>query len=353
MNETLTSPLPTVVDDICQVLRQQNNFLIVNHITPDGDAIGSAVALGEILQRLGKSFRLYNYTGVPDDLAWACPWPVATSLRDLANFKPEVCITVDCGDSNRVGPELEKMLLAGHFPISINLDHHRDNPLFATYNWVDPSMAAAAIMVGLLAKKLNLELSGKLGQAVYLGLVTDTGSFSYANTDSRCFALAGEIVGLGLDVGEFNTCLTNTWSMTRMRFWGKLFNEIKLAEHGAIAYVTVSATALAKAGLLVDDLSDFSSWMRRIKGTLATAMIRESEMGRAKVSLRSASNVNVQKVAAHFGGGGHINAAAFECEASLDEAVEKLLPLLVQELAQAQLHPPLQSQAKTGSQQSC
>ncbi len=320
--------LPSVVDDICQILNQKDNFLIVSHINPDGDAIGSAVGVATILQKLGKSFQLYNVSGTPDSLAWACPFPVATSLNELTNFKPDVCITVDCGDSNRVGPEIEKMLLTKAFPISISIDHHRENPLFATYNWVDPNMAATAIMVGLLAKKLGFQLSNALGRAIYLGLATDTGSFSYANTNSLCLALAAEIVDLGLDVGTFSESLDNTWSMERMRFWGKLFTEINLVHNGAIAYVAVSAKMLSEAGLDVADLNDFASWLRRIKGTLVTAMIRENADAKVKVSLRSAKNVNVQKVATFFGGGGHTNAAAYETAGSLDAAVNSLLPLL-------------------------
>ena len=329
--------LPSVVDDICQILKKKDNFLIVSHVNPDGDAVGSAVGIGAILQKLGKSFRLYNVSGTPEALAWASPWPVASSLGELTDFKADVCITVDCGDSNRVGPEIEKMLLTQAFPLSINIDHHRENPLFASYNWVDPSMAATAILVGLLAKKLGLELSDTLGQAVYLGLVTDTGSFSYANTDSRCLSLAAEIVDLGLDVGTFSENLDNTWSMERMRFWGKLFTEINLVHNGAIAYVAVSTKMLSEAGLDVADLNDFASWMRRIKGTLVTAMIRENADAKIKVSLRSAKNVNVQKVASSFGGGGHINAAAYETSGNLDAAVDNLLPLLSSALEEANI----------------
>ena len=334
MNPNLPE-LPKVVDDICEALKQKDNFLIISHINPDGDAVGSAVAMATILQRMGKSFRLYNVSSFPESLAWASPWPVVSSLSDLAEFKPDAYIIVDCGDSKRTGDEIENVLLTKAISLSISIDHHRENPLFATHNWVDPSMAATAIMVGMLAKKLGFELTETLGQAVYLGLVSDTGSFSYANTDSRCLSLAAEIVDLGLDVGIFSASLDNTWSMERMRFWGKLFTEIKLVNNGTIAYVTVSAKMLSDAGLTVADLNDFASWMRRIKGTQVTAMIRENADAKIKVSLRSAKNVNVQKVASFFGGGGHNNAAAYETSGSLNAAVNSLLPLLNTALKEA------------------
>lgn len=318
---------------ICEILRQHNNFLVVSHAMPDGDAIGSQLGMAQILKYLDKNFRLYNISGMPDALTWINPgFKIAREVKELGDFKPEVCIFVDCGDEYRAGQEIYELLAEGAFPLSICIDHHRGNPEFATVNLIDPTASAAAYLVAQVAKELGILLDGQLGKFIYLGLVEDTGSFSYANTDAKTLALAAEIVDLGLNVGQFNTCRENTWSLERFHFWGKLSNAVQFAHANTIAYVCVSHAMLDEAGLTVADLSDFASWMRRIRNTKVCAMIREHGPGRIKVSLRSAIKVNVQKVAVHFGGGGHFNAAAMEIDGDLENAVNLVMPLLAKEI---------------------
>ena len=325
--------MPESLQEICNMLKERDNFLVVSHATPDGDAIGSQLGMACILKALNKNFRLYNISGIPATLSWInTGFEVFENLYELGEFKTDVCIFVDCGDSARAGQEIYGMLENRAFPASICIDHHRENPEFATLNWVDPTASSTAYMVAEIARNLKIPLEGPLGRFIYLGLVEDTGSFSYGNTDARTFALASEIAGLGLNVGQFNDCREHTWSMEKFRFWGKLSNEIQLAHGNTIAYVCVTQAMLEEAGLNVADLSDFASWMRRIKGTRVCALIRENGPGRIKISLRSSLNVNVQKVAVHFGGGGHMNAAAMEMSGTLKSAVDAVLPLLSKEI---------------------
>ena len=325
--------MPEILQEVCNTLKERDNFLVVSHATPDGDAIGSQLGMACILKALNKNFRLYNLSGIPDKLSWVnTGFEVLENLYELGEFKTDICIFVDCGDSSRAGQEIRAMLESRAFPTSLCIDHHRENPEFATVNWVDPTASSTAYMVAKIAQNLKIPLEGPLGRFIYLGLVEDTGSFSYGNTDARTLALASEIVGLGLNVGQFNTCREHIWSMERLRFWGQLSTDIQLPHNKTIAYVCVTQAMLDEAGLNVVDLSDFASWMRRIKGTRACALIRENGPGRVKVSLRSSLNVNVQKVAVHFGGGGHINAAAMEMDGTVKNAVDSVLPLLSKEI---------------------
>ena len=324
---------------ICEVLTGHDHFLVVSHAMPDGDAIGAQLGMGEILRRLNKNCRFYNISGFPVNFDWINPGLMfAKSMAELDDFKPEVCIFLDCGDQLRAGPEMQALIDNKVFPLSISIDHHRENPEFATVNWVDSSASATAYMVAQIAKALELPLTGLLGRAIYLGLVDDTGSFSYTNTDARTLALAAEIVELGLNVGQFNTCRENTWSMERFRFWGRLSNSVRMAHNRSIAYVCVTQAMLDEAGLTIADVSDFASWMRRIRGTAICALIREHGAGLIKVSLRSAVNVNVQQVAVKFGGGGHINAAAMEVAGEIETVAERLLPELIKAIDSA--NPP-------------
>lgn len=320
----------TPVSAICETLKTQNDFLIVSHAMPDGDAIGSQLGLGLILQNLGKSFRLYNLSGFPAVFSWANPgFSFVQTLAELGGFKPKVCIFTDCGDSLRAGPEMARCLADRTFPLTVSIDHHRENPDFADINLVEPTASAASYLVGKIAKALNIPLKGELGQAVYLGLVEDTGSFSYGNTDADTLAMAAEIVKLGLSVGRFNACLENIWSLERFRFWGKLSSQIQLTHHNSIAYVCVTRKMLDEAGLTAADLSDFASNLRKIRGVKISAVIRENGENRVKISMRSILNVNIQKVAVHFGGGGHKNAAAMEMDGDIAGALQAVLPEMI------------------------
>lgn len=321
---------------LVEQIKNNDNFLVASHLNPDGDAIGSSVAMVYMLQALGKNVRLYNISPLPSDYDWLpLPQPFVACLAELGDFKPEVCLILDCGDDHRMGDELLQAFQNNFFKLTLAVDHHSDNSLFADYNWVDPKASATAIMVADIAEALNIALRGNLGLAIYLGLVSDTGYFSYANTDSRTLHLAAKIVDLGLDVDAFTNCYENVWSMNRLKLWGELFNEICLTHGGCVAHATVSRQRLLDFGLSSSDLTDFASWMRRIKGVKVTALFRETANGSTKVSLRSASNINVQKVATLCGGGGHYNAAAAELDLDLAGAEQKVLPLLAQAVEQA------------------
>ncbi|MBQ4133419.1 MAG: tRNA pseudouridine(55) synthase TruB [Desulfovibrionaceae bacterium] len=322
--------MQAAVSAICETLKNHDNFLIVAHAMPDGDAIGAQLGLALILQKLNKNFRCYNVSGYPAVFDWANPgFAFAQSLDELGDFKPEVCIFADCGDSLRAGEEMARCLHDKVFPLTVSIDHHRENPEFADINWVNPDASAASCMVGKIAGELNIPLQDWLGQAVYLGLVEDTGSFSYGNTDAETLSMAAEIVKLGLSVGRFNACLENTWSLKRFCFWGELSSRINLAHAGSIAYVCVTRQMLEAAGLDVSDLSDFASTLRRIRGVKISALVRENGENRVKISMRSALGVNVQKVAGKFGGGGHKNAAAMELSGNIDEALQAVLPEMI------------------------
>lgn len=328
--------MPSDMAALVEQIKINDNFLIASHLNPDGDAVGSSVGMAYVLQALGKNFRLYNVSPLPSDYDWLpLPKPFAASLAELGNFKPEACLILDCGDDHRMGNELLQAFQNNFFKLTLAVDHHSDNSHFAKYNWVDAKASATAVLVADIARALNVPLTQELGLAIYLGMVSDTGYFSYANTDSRTLRLAAEIVDLGLDVDAFSNSYENVWSMNRLKLWGRLFNEIHLTHSGRVAHATVLRQDLLELGLSSSDLTDFASWMRRIKGVRVTALFRETANGGTKVSLRSSSGINVQKVATLCGGGGHYNAAAAELDLDLAQAEQKILPLLAQAVDEA------------------
>ena len=326
------------IADMAAWLRANDQVLVVSHTSPDGDAVGSTLAAAYILQSLGKRVVIYNASGIPEAYGWiAPPVPVVTRLAQLEalDFKPVACLALDCGDLKRAGEELATAWQAGAFAATASIDHHRDNPLFAAVNWVDTTASATAQLLGQLAEVLGLELSGPLGEAVYLGLATDTGNFKYDNTSADVLSMAADIVRLGLDVGRFNDDLNNQWTMGRLRAWVELLSLMGTACDGQVVYVVAEQEFFERHNLPDTDYSEFSSLLRMIKGTRVGLFIRALRGGKSKASLRSSGPVDVCKAAQALGGGGHRNAAGVELALAPREALRLLLPLVEASLREA------------------
>lgn len=325
---------------VLAALRRVRRVLIVPHVNPDGDAVGSAFALAQLVAGQGGEARLFFRGGIPGYLSWLQPpAPVVASLEAPADWTPDCVWYVDCGDADRAGADLS-VSEYGVLPVpgweevlTVNTDHHISNPGFARINWVEPRRAATGELIGMLAEELGVELSGELGKALYLALVSDTGNFSYGNTSAECLGMAARIVAAGLDVASFTAVYENNWTLQRMHLWGRLMSEIVLHSGGAVAASVVPLRYLEEAGLKKEDLEGFASWLRRLAGVRVALFVREDGPGRSKVSLRSMGDVDVQEVASLFGGGGHAAAAGAELSLPAEEAAKEILAVLEQRVS--------------------
>ena len=315
-------------------LRGKKRVLVTTHDNPDGDAVGSAAALAHVAGAGGCDCRLLLGTGLPEFLSFIplpCPW--VRGLEELQGWVPDLAAVTDCGDAFRAGL-LKDFFLTRRPPApgwetaaTLSIDHHRGNPLFADYNWADEGYPAAGMMVGLLAEHLDIPLAGDLGWAVYLSLVADTGNFSFANTDAESFAMAGRIVRNGLQVADFSLKYENSWTLDRMRLWGRLLSEVTLHRGGTVACSLVPRRYLRELGLKKASLDGYASWLRRLRGVRVAVFIREDENGVCKLSLRSTGE-DVQQVAARFGGGGHAAAAGADVSMSPQALARAVLEAL-------------------------
>jgi bifunctional oligoribonuclease and PAP phosphatase NrnA len=315
--------MPSPATQIADLIRRTDHFLVASHANPDGDAIGSTVAMGHILTALGKNFTLYNTTGLPHQFDWlSLPGPMHSTLDGV---EADLVLILDCGTESRVGPELHKVM--GDRPIA-NVDHHLGNPNFGQFNWVDDSAPAVAAMVANLADELCVPLTGHLAEAVYLGIVTDTGYFSFDNTTPQVMELAARIIRLGLQPGIVNAKIRNQWSVNRFRLWGKSFSTTEMFFGGKVALAHVTRDMMARTGTTTEDCEEIVNFLRRLRGTRAAVILREEPDGTYKFSLRSVGHDNVQAVAAVFDGGGHRNAAAGTIADSLESAKARLIKAL-------------------------
>jgi phosphoesterase RecJ-like protein len=314
-------------------LRCAKRVLVVGHINPDGDTVGSSVALAHIMLRLQGDAHILLASGVPDFLSWLrIPVPIVRGTAELGGWEPDMAVFVDCGDAGRAGfdfadaPDAEiAPFLKKKGIVVANIDHHVSNPRFADINWVEPQRSAAGEMVGILAERLGFDLDGELGEALFLALASDTGNFSYSNTSADCLAMAAHIVAAGLNVAEFTRKYENNWSVARMHLWGKLMSEISLHENGSVACSIVPKRYLDELGLKKEALEGYASWLRKLRGVRVGLFIREDSPDFCKISLRSMGDFDSQAVAALYGGGGHAAAAGAELSRSPDAAAKEVL----------------------------
>lgn len=308
---------------IVTLLHEYDDILIASHVNPDGDAVGSSMALAWLLHGLGKRVALYNATGYPPHLQWvSLPGEVYESLQRLP-FKPKLVVCLDCGDLHRLGEALAAALPRY---ASINIDHHLGNGCFASLeNWVDHTMASTGQMVAAIAQAAGVELKGSLAEGIYLSLVTDTGSFSHGNTTPEVLELAASLIRQGLDASELRGRMDSQSSLARVHFLGALFSAVRLEDRGRIAVSLATEKMFAQTGAQVSDTEGYIEQLRCIAGVRVALFIREEGKKRVKVSLRSRGVDDVRAIAAKFGGGGHKNAAGATLNVGMQEAQEILL----------------------------
>lgn len=316
---TLYAPAQTIAD----ALRGADNMLITSHANPDGDALGAMYALARGLAYLGKRVALCNATGAPEYLAWLpAPEQVYTTLTQLP-FTPQCALVLDCADAARLG----RLFAPGVCALpTINIDHHVDNPHFGTLaNWVEPRMAATGQMAAAILNALQVPLTGAIADAIYVAVSTDTGNFSFENTSAEVLELVAYLLRQGLSIGVLRQHIDNQWPLSKMRLWGKALCTLTLHENGRVALVALSQADIHAHNAQKEDGEGLVEHIRRLRGVDVAVFVREDSPTQSKISLRSHGPINVQAMAARFGGGGHAHAAGATLDMPFDAAVHSTL----------------------------
>lgn len=315
------------VDQIASVLARAQKVLLVTHIHPDGDALGSQLALGYILRAMGKQVFLYGeeqvsrqYQFFPGSEEIGAPLP-EPALFDCA-------VALDCGDGMRMGAAMEKLLAVHPFLV---IDHHSGHHGFGDINWVSPERASTGEMVYDLACALGVDPGYEAAYCLYAAIVSDTGSFKYSSTTADTFRIAGELLGKGVKPAEVSGRLFDNYTVSRINLLRLVLDTLKLHAGGRLAVISAPWKFFSLTGTTQADSENFISYPRALEEVKIAVFIKESEEGRISVSLRSKGvDYDVARVAASFGGGGHRNAAGFKvADSSINELTERLLAALL------------------------
>lgn len=318
-----------LLKQIAEQIRDADNFLVVSHVAPDGDALGSMLAMGELLDALGKKVRLFNESGIPHRFQWLAP--KREILLELPAEEPDILIVLDCGSAERAGDLIAPWI--GSKPV-LNIDHHLGNPLFGTANWVEQRASSVGEMVGMLARELGVPMVGLLGEYVYLALISDTGDFCFNNTRPETLEMAAEILRLGLLPGPFHEQKQSTGTLSQLQMRGTVLQQARLHAQGRISLISFTRELFEQTGTGPEDTEGLVNTVLYLSGVQVAISLREEERG-IKFSLRSKGSTNVQSVAARFGGGGHRNAAGGTLELDMERAKATLVEAVTEELAKS------------------
>ncbi|MCK4321627.1 bifunctional oligoribonuclease/PAP phosphatase NrnA [candidate division WOR-3 bacterium] len=291
------------------IIKKYNKFLIVSHKYPDGDSIGSQIALALGLLKIGKKAYIYNEDPPTD--RYSRFKRINLIHTDKKDFDEEVIFALDSAELNRIGFIKDKIDFTK--PI-INIDHHISNKNFGDINIVKPYYSSTAEIIYELLNRLT-ELDEEIATYLYIGILTDTGSFRYPNTTSHSLRVASKLVNYGVVASQVSEFIWFTDPPVRIKLLGAVLQNITLHDKFSIMYVTKNM--LKNHGAKEEDTNEFVDYGLTIKNVKATAMIKEREGGILKVSLRSRNDVSVQELASEYGGGGHKTAAGFTYKGDL------------------------------------
>ena len=295
--------------DVAAAIGRHDAFLITSHARPDGDAIGSQLAMAFALDALGKRVRLVNHDPVPgpyrsfpgaDRIIVSATVP---TLTDLAASE-EATIVMECGDLSR--PEVTGL----ERPTLINIDHHLGNTMYGSVNWFDLSAAACAEMVADVIDALDVPWTPEIAAHLYLGIATDTGGFRHGPISARTFQTSARIAGTGLSTASLSREIFDSFGVGRIRLTGAILNAMELHHDNRVAVLYYDDELLKACGATSDDTDGLVNLPLGAKDVLAVALIRKQSDTQYRVSMRSKGAVSVRDVAIAHGGGGHINAAA-------------------------------------------
>lgn len=293
--------------EIAQALRDHDSFVLLSHVRPDGDAIGSQIALGHSLEAMGKTVHYINEDGLPDSLAFL---PASEKLQTPPDspLDVDVCIALDCANKPRLG---ERALhAASRASLWINIDHHISNPKYGDLNHIDDSSPATGQILYNLIQSEQLPLPDETRDAIYVAVSTDTGSFQYSNTTAATYEMAADLVRRGVDVGTINALTYDNYPYRRIELLRSLLNTLERSADGKVADWQLPTSVKRQLELKPDDSEDLIDHIRGIQGVIVAAFFEELYDGTIRVSLRCKDDsVNCCEIAQGFGGGGHARAA--------------------------------------------
>jgi len=294
-----------LIQRMLDAIRESNTLCVVGHVRPDGDCIGSQLALAMALKNLGKAVCCWNEDPMPRKLAFLDPDSLMQLPKQGMYF--DCVIATDCASFERLGTVGDAIRKRGVF---INIDHHQSNTRYGDINWVAPRQPSTGELIYRLLRAANWAITPPIADCLFAAISTDTGSFQYPNTRPTTYYVAGELVDRGADLGKVCNEVYHSYPLSRVRLLRHVYNKFRLTHNDKIAYFWLKKADFARTGAQQEDSEGLIDHIRNIEPVVVACLFEELEPELIRVSLRSKSDkVDVNQIALQFGGGGHPAAA--------------------------------------------
>ncbi len=315
MNNNMDTMFKRAID----MIKSAKSIYLASHVQPDGDNIGSLLGLALALKKNGKQVFVVKTDSIPKDFMFL---PGIDLIKEYDDSEVDLFITVDSSDEKRLGDNEALLDKANKV---INIDHHLSNTNYGDLNIVDSDAAATCEIVFKLIKAMDIEIDRDIATALYTGISTDTGSFMYDNANEETHLIAAELLRIGIDKQEININIWQNKSLTKTKLFIKTLETLETYFDDKLAVIEVTRDNLRSVGASMEDSEGIVSFVRDIDTVEVAVMLKEFEEDEIKVSMRSKKYVDVSKVCAVFGGGGHKKASGCTINSNLEKAKKDLI----------------------------
>jgi len=333
MSPSTQTPRDASFQNLGEIFQHHQSFVLLSHVRPDGDAIGSQLALGYALIAAGKSVRMINEDGLPENLTFMAG-SEKIETPPAAPLDVQVAIALDTATKPRLGENALKA--ASNAKIWINIDHHISNPKYGDFNLIDATSPATGQILYQLIIALGLPMPAESRDAIYVAVSTDTGSLQYPSTTAITYDLAADLIRRGLDVGSINSNIYDNHPYRRVELMRALLNTLERTPDGLLAHWEMRDQTRIDLALTPDDSEGLIDIIRAIRGVQVAVFFEELPDGKIRVSMRSKDRrYNVCEIAMEFGGGGHALAAGIRMTGPLKNAKPLVLEAIQRRITAA------------------
>ncbi len=327
----MTTTATDTLADVVHAIRQRRRFVISSHVRPDGDAIGSQLAMAYALRHLGKDVRIVDGDYPPTPLL-VFPGVPAIEVMSAIDDPGDAVIVMECGDLARTG------VSGFDRGFVINIDHHPGNTTYGALNWFDLSAAACGQMVFDLVEALGVPLTKEIATHVYIAILTDTGSFHYSNISPKTFDICRQCVEAGVDPPSVARSIFDSNNLGRLKLFGAVLSRMELDASGRLAMVYVDRKLASDCGGTYEDTEGLINLPLTVKEIQAVVFFKENGPDDWRISMRSKGEIDVNAVAQRFGGGGHKNASGCSATGRFEDLKALFFELIMEQIDKAVVH---------------
>lgn len=314
------------VKQLNSIIESAQKIMVISHMDPDGDSLGTTLAFGAYLKSLGKEVYMLRDGEIPHKYHFIAH---LKEVIDASNCKKEIAIDtaviLECPNVERIG--VASKCVDENVRI-INIDHHRDNDIFGEINWINTSASSVGEMAYEYFERVGFDFDKAVAEQLFVAIMTDTGRFRYGSTSGRTMEIAGKLIDKGINPQKITDSVYYNMKPSTMTLTGKVLNNIKFLSDNRGCILSLDLKSLQETGADMTEADGFVDFTLFSKGVQVGAFVKELSESRTKVSLRSKDSINVAEIAARYGGGGHFNAAGFSLELNINDAIEKVTDLL-------------------------